>query len=77
MAGLPVLISKGIVEETFVIKDQVHVLGIDEGVNVWKDKVMELLTENNKIEIKTAKKYFADSVFNLEKSVSDMLSYYS
>jgi glycosyltransferase involved in cell wall biosynthesis len=77
LAGLPVLISKGIVEETFVIKDQVHVLGIDEGVNVWKDKVMELLTENNKIEIKTAKKYFADSVFNLEKSVSDMLSYYS
>jgi glycosyltransferase involved in cell wall biosynthesis len=75
-AGLPMVISKGIVNDAIVINELANVIGLSEGAITWADKVRELLATPIRIKRSEANAIMNRSSFSLDNGCLNLISIY-
>lgn len=75
-AGLPMVLSRGIVEDAIVIKELAHFLGLRDNPLEWAKKIHQLLSEAKSINQQQAYQYMMQSKFALRRATENILALY-
>lgn len=75
-AGLPMLVSDGIVSDAIVIRELVHVLPLDKGVQEWAKETGDILSNAKSISRQEALAQMKASHFELGKATRNLVALY-
>jgi glycosyltransferase involved in cell wall biosynthesis len=75
-AGLPMVLSHGIVEDAIVIKQLAHFLPLKNNVDEWTTTVLKILEDGTEINREQAFALMSDSRFELRTATENLLKLY-
>lgn len=75
-AGLPMVISRGIVEDAIEIEELTHCVPLADNADVWARTINDILNEQPAVTRKEAYKRMQDSRFSLENGTNRLIALY-
>jgi glycosyltransferase involved in cell wall biosynthesis len=76
-AGLPMILSYGIVEDAIVIKELAHFVPLRNNATEWAQKIHQILREKDRINQRHAYECMMKSKFALRKATEEILALYN